>query len=57
MSNILDIPNERLNALIAELPVGAYVWLEYVRDADWTLEEKLTVTAMVGMYLGQRMVE
>ena len=55
MGDLLGVPNERLNDLLAELPEGAYIWLEYIRNADWTLEEKLAITAMMSMHLGQRM--
>ena len=54
MDDLLGVPNERLKDLLAELPEGAYIWLEYIRNADWTLEEKLAITAMMGMHLGQR---
>lgn len=54
MDDLLGVPNERLKDLLAELPEGAYVWLEYVRNADWTLDEKLAITAMMGIHLGQK---
>ena len=54
MDDLLGVPNERLKDLLAELPKGAYIWLEYIRNVDWTLEEKLAITAVMSMQLGQR---